>query len=102
MIIIVKKKGLLEIKNLSLKCALGKGGIKKNKKESDKATPKGIFDLGFLYYRDDRIKNLRNLGSNQKFMHKTSRDRAAKESKILGIFQNTLFFTGITMTSISV
>ena len=46
MIIIVKKKGLLKIKNLSLKCALGRGGVKKNKKEGDKATPKGIFSLG--------------------------------------------------------
>ena len=60
MIIIVKKKGLLKIKNLSLKCTLGRGGVKKNKKEGDKATPKGIFSLGFLYYRDDRIKNLKS------------------------------------------
>ena len=48
MIIIVKKKGLLKIKNLSLKCALGKKGIKKNKKEVDKTTHKGIISLGFL------------------------------------------------------
>ena len=60
MIIIVKKKGLLKIKNLSLKCVLGKGGVKKNKKEGDKSTPKGIFSLGFLYYRDDRIRNLKS------------------------------------------
>jgi L,D-peptidoglycan transpeptidase YkuD (ErfK/YbiS/YcfS/YnhG family) len=33
-------------------------GIKKNKKEGDKTTPRGIFSLGKLYYRADRIKKI--------------------------------------------
>ena len=31
-------------------------GLKKNKIEGDKCTPKGIFELGTLYYRKDRVK----------------------------------------------
>jgi len=41
------------------KCALGKNGITKNKKEGDKKTPAGIFSLGKIFYRKDKIKNLK-------------------------------------------
>ncbi len=41
-----------------LKCSVGKGGIKEKKKEGDNITPKGTFNLGNLYYRNDRVKNL--------------------------------------------
>ena len=56
--LIVKKNRTIIINNYKLKCSLGKSGIKKNKKEGDLATPKGIFRIGYLYYRKDRIKNL--------------------------------------------
>ena len=58
MLIKIKKDGILIFKKFQFKCALGKSGIKKNKKEGDKATPKGIFSLGKLYYRADRIKKI--------------------------------------------
>jgi len=41
------------------KCALGKNGITKNKKEGDKKTPAGIFSLGKIFYQKDKIKNLK-------------------------------------------
>ena len=35
---------------------MGKFGTTSSKKEGDLATPKGIFDIGALYYRKDRIQ----------------------------------------------
>ena len=59
MLIKIKKDGTLIYKNFRFRCVLGRSGIKKNKKEGDKATPKGIFSLGKLYYRSDRIKKIK-------------------------------------------
>ena len=50
------KKHFLYYKSYKLKCSIGKSGITRFKKEGDLATPKGIFKLGKLYYRKDRIK----------------------------------------------
>jgi len=55
--IIIKKRFLL-YKGYKFKCSIGKSGTKKNKKEGDNATPQGIFSLGKLYYRPDRIKKV--------------------------------------------
>ena len=38
---------------------LVKMALKKKIKEGDFVTPKGIFSLKRVYYREDRIKNLR-------------------------------------------
>jgi L,D-peptidoglycan transpeptidase YkuD (ErfK/YbiS/YcfS/YnhG family) len=59
--IIVKKSGYLKYKNLKFRCALGKNGIKKKTKEGDKITPIGIFKITKIYYRRDRIGNLKTL-----------------------------------------
>jgi L,D-peptidoglycan transpeptidase YkuD (ErfK/YbiS/YcfS/YnhG family) len=56
--IIIKKSGYLQYKNLKFRCALGKAGIKKKEKEGDNVTPKGIFKIISIYYRPDRIKNI--------------------------------------------
>jgi L,D-peptidoglycan transpeptidase YkuD (ErfK/YbiS/YcfS/YnhG family) len=56
--IIVKKTGYLQYKNLKFRCALGKAGIKKKEKEGDNVTPRGIFKINRMYYRPDRIKNI--------------------------------------------
>jgi len=53
------KKHLLLYKDYKLKCAIGKSGITNSKKEGDLATPKGIFELGSLYYRKDNNKPLK-------------------------------------------
>jgi L,D-peptidoglycan transpeptidase YkuD (ErfK/YbiS/YcfS/YnhG family) len=57
--IIVKKSGYLKYKNLKFRCAFGKNGIKKKTKEGDKITPIGIFKITKIYYRHDKIKNLK-------------------------------------------
>jgi len=49
------KKHLLLYKGYKLKCSVGKLGTLKLKKEGDLTTPKGVFELGLLYYRKDRI-----------------------------------------------
>ena len=57
---IIIKKQLLIYKGYKLKCSIGKSGLTYKKREGDLATPRGIFKLGPLYYRKDRIKNLRS------------------------------------------
>ena len=54
--IILKNKYTLKIDDFKFKCCIGKNGLKKNKIEGDKSTPKGTFKLGNLYYREDRVK----------------------------------------------
>ena len=56
--IIIKKRFLL-YKGYKFKCCIGRSGKRKNKKEGDNATPKGIFTLGKFYYRSDRIKKIK-------------------------------------------
>ena len=58
MLIKIKKNSILYFKNLKFRCAVGKNGCKINKIEGDKATPKGIYTLGKLYYRKDRLKKI--------------------------------------------
>ena len=56
---IIIKKHLLLYKGYKFTCSIGKSGITASKKEGDLASPKGIFELGLLYYRKDRIKSLK-------------------------------------------
>ena len=56
--IIIKKRSLL-YKGYKLKCSIGKMGTTYSKKEGDLSTPKGLFKIGLLYYRKDRIKLLK-------------------------------------------
>ena len=53
--IILKNKDTLLYDEFEFKCSIGKNGLKKNKKEGDNSTPKGIFLLGDIYYRADRL-----------------------------------------------
>ena len=55
MLIKLKNKDTLIFDEFKFKCSIGKNGLKKNKNEGDKSTPKGIFSLGKLYYRSDRV-----------------------------------------------
>ena len=54
MTILVKNKHTLQIDEFKFKCCIGKKGSTKNKKEGDKKTPKGEFEIGNLYFRKDR------------------------------------------------
>ena len=56
---IIVKKHFLLYKGYKLKCSVGKSGVTHSKKEGDLTTPKGLFKLGLLYYRKDRIKSLK-------------------------------------------
>jgi L,D-peptidoglycan transpeptidase YkuD (ErfK/YbiS/YcfS/YnhG family) len=55
MTILVKNKHTLQIDEFKFKCCIGKKGLTKNKKEGDKKTPKGTFEIENLYYRKDRL-----------------------------------------------
>jgi L,D-peptidoglycan transpeptidase YkuD (ErfK/YbiS/YcfS/YnhG family) len=50
------KRKYLYYLNFKIKCAIGKNGVTKNKREGDLKTPKGIFKLKKIFYRSDRIK----------------------------------------------
>lgn len=56
MIISLKNKHTIQLDDFIFKCSIGKKGITKHKKEGDLKTPKGTFQIGYLYYRKDRIK----------------------------------------------
>ena len=56
MTILVKNKHTLQLDEFKFKCCIGKNGSTNNKIEGDKKTPKGIFKIEKLYFRDDRIK----------------------------------------------
>ena len=56
---IIIKKHFLLYKGYKLKCSIGKSGVTQSKKEGDLTTPKGLFRLGLLYYRKDKIKLLK-------------------------------------------
>ena len=56
MIIIVKNKDTLLIDDFKFKCSIGKKGVCNKKVEGDLTTPKGLFNLGNIYYRSDRVQ----------------------------------------------
>ena len=57
---IIIKKHFLLYKGYKLKCSIGKSGITHLKKEGDFKTPKGLYKLGPIYYRKDRIKSFKS------------------------------------------
>ena len=58
MTIILKNKDNFTCNEFKFKCSIGKSGLTKNKIEGDKKTPKGIFTLGPVFYRKDRLGHL--------------------------------------------
>ena len=56
MTILVKNKHTLQLDEFKFRCCIGKNGSTNNKIEGDKKTPKGIFKIEKLYFREDRIK----------------------------------------------
>ena len=56
--IILKEINFLIYHKYKYRCAIGKNGIKRLKKEGDFCTPTGQFSLGPIYYRKDRINKL--------------------------------------------
>ena len=68
--IIINKSGVLKYKNLKFKCALGKAGVAKKRKEGDNITPKGSYKLLGLFYRSDRIPNFKTILKKRKINKK--------------------------------
>ena len=56
MTIFIKNKHTLQIDDFKFSCCIGEKGSTKNKKEGDKKTPKGTFEIENLYFRKDRKK----------------------------------------------
>ena len=56
-IIIIEKDTLL-YDEFKFKCSIGKNGKTTKKIEGDNKTPKGLYALGPLYYRNDRLPKL--------------------------------------------
>ncbi|MEC7168914.1 MAG: L,D-transpeptidase family protein [Pseudomonadota bacterium] len=56
---ILVNKNFLTYKNYKVKCAIGKRGINKKKREGDLITPKGTFSIIKVLYRKDRVKGLK-------------------------------------------
>ena len=69
MIIHVLNKNTLIIDDFKLRCSIGKRGISSNKKEGDNSTPKGLFNLRKLYFRNDRV-NIPKCKFNKKIIKK--------------------------------
>ena len=55
--IILKNKETLSYDDFEFKCSIGKKGTTSKKIEGDKKTPKGVYSLGDLFYRKDRVEN---------------------------------------------
>ena len=56
MLLKLKNKEHLIIDEFKFKCSIGKKGLKLKKKEGDNCTPIGVFKIGKVYYRSDRVK----------------------------------------------
>tara|TARA_B100001989_G_scaffold240940_1_gene206429 strand:- start:87 stop:581 length:495 start_codon:yes stop_codon:yes gene_type:complete len=56
MTIIIKNKHTLLFDEFEFKCCVGKNGFTRNKLEGDKKTPIGLFSIGNLYYRHDKVE----------------------------------------------
>ena len=69
MILKLINKDTLIIDEFKFKCSIGKNGLKTNKIEGDKSTPKGKFGLGTLYWRKDRINKIET-SLNKKIIRK--------------------------------
>ena len=55
MTIIIKNKERLIYGDFLFKCCVVKKGLTNKKKEGDKKSPKGIFNIEDLYYRKDKV-----------------------------------------------
>jgi L,D-peptidoglycan transpeptidase YkuD (ErfK/YbiS/YcfS/YnhG family) len=53
--ILVSRDGVLRWGECSVRCALGRSGIRFDKREGDGATPAGNYPLRMVYFRADRL-----------------------------------------------
>jgi L,D-peptidoglycan transpeptidase YkuD (ErfK/YbiS/YcfS/YnhG family) len=92
MTILIKNKHTLQIDDFKFRCCVGKKGFTKNKKEGDKKTPKGTFEIENLYFRKDRkqkpstLLNCIAIKKNMGWCHDTSFPK--KYNKLFKIQKN--------------
>ena len=55
----IKNKYTLLFDEFEFKCCIGASGFTSDKYEGDKKTPTGLFSLGDLYYRSDKVEKPR-------------------------------------------
>ena len=58
MLLKLKNKEYLIVDEFKFKCSIGKKGLKSKKTEGDQCTPIGVFKIGKVYYRPDRIEKI--------------------------------------------
>ena len=58
MLLRLKNKEYLIVDEFKFKCSIGKKGLKSKKTEGDQCTPIGVFKIGKVYYRPDRIEKI--------------------------------------------
>ena len=58
MLLRLKNKEYLIVDEFKFKCSIGKKGLNSKKIEGDHCTPIGVFKIGKVYYRPDRIKKI--------------------------------------------
>ena len=61
MLLELKNKEHLIVDEFKFKCSIGKKGLIAKKKEGDQCTPVGVFNIGKVYYRPDRIKKINTI-----------------------------------------
>ena len=55
---VLVNKNFLTYKDYKVKCAIGKRGIGKKRREGDLITPKGLFKIKKVYFRRDKVRGL--------------------------------------------
>jgi len=55
MTILLKNKHTLVVDDFKFKCCVGNKGLTFKKREGDKKTPMGVYNIGNLYFRKDRL-----------------------------------------------
>ena len=58
MLLRLKNKEYLIVDEFKFKCSIGKKGLNSKKTEGDQCTPIGVFNIGKVYYRPDRIEKI--------------------------------------------
>ena len=56
MLLRLKNKEYLIVDEFKFNCSIGKRGLKSKKIEGDHCTPIGVFKIGKVYYRPDRVR----------------------------------------------
>ena len=70
MLLRLKNKEYLIADEFKFNCSIGKRGLKSKKIEGDHCTPIGVFKIGKVYYRPDRIKKIDTMLKTKKITKK--------------------------------